>query len=540
MKHGSISLALLLSACASAPPRPPVTPPAPVTYALFVHVCDGVPCEPGNEPHKQPDAEITITRDGTTYVQHADGAGNLIVHDLVAAQRRVCAAADGFREACVDVTLPRSDGQDVFLLLERDVPPARTGLVRAFRHAVGDDGGMFNALGVTLMYAPWAYKFDRARLDANLAAAQRVGADYVRVLGSVGPEGWTDRVIDPAWSDYDAVIAGLTDLAYDRYHLRVQWSIFGGGSVTPADRDAVVDRFARMTRGRAHKVFAFEIANEGQAFNDDQNAMRALARRLTSQVQNLVAITAVTDTNACATYAGSSATAATMHYDRSFGGDDVQGPDGTIYHVRPIRQPWGWPGEYESTCGGQLPRLVFSNEPIGPQSSVNTDDQPLDIVMAYYTAFVAQNGAYVFHAGPGIRGGGKEDRDRGRSANLEDLPSFDRYASGLTAARACLPPGLANWTRHNAGWSTAPFDGFAQAAEAGAVVRVYAATAGPETFAVVLGLRRSVTASPKQAMALDVLDPMTCGVLRHLELGAGESFTLDADHVGLLLRGMGR
>ena len=61
--------------------------------------------------------------------------------------------------------------------------------------------------------AAWGYKFDRAKLERNLAALQGAGVDYVRVLGSVGGPGWEDRETDPRWTDYDAVIAGLTDLA---------------------------------------------------------------------------------------------------------------------------------------------------------------------------------------------------------------------------------------------------------------------------------------------------------------------------------------
>ena len=66
------------------------------------------------------------------------------------------------------------------------------------------------------------------------------------------------------WPDYDKVIAGLTDLAYDKYGLRVQWTLFGGAPSTPPGRarEALVDRFATMSRGREHKIFAFEIANE--------------------------------------------------------------------------------------------------------------------------------------------------------------------------------------------------------------------------------------------------------------------------------------
>src|SRR5687767_5777325 len=89
----------------------------------------------------------------------------------------------------------------------------RHGPVRAEHHAVADTEGPFNALGATLFWGTWGYKFDRARLERNLQTLSDAGFDYVRVLGSVGGASWSDRETDPRWDDYDSVIAGLTDLA---------------------------------------------------------------------------------------------------------------------------------------------------------------------------------------------------------------------------------------------------------------------------------------------------------------------------------------
>jgi hypothetical protein len=423
------------------------------------------------------------------------------------------------------------------------VGPVRTGLVRANRHAVCDDGGDFNAYGLSCFYAPWGYKFDRGRLEQNLADARDGGADYVRKLGSVGPDGWTDRPIDPTWPDYDAVIAGSTDLAYDVHGMRTKWTIFGGSqwTTTPESRAQLVDRFAAMARGREHKIFAFEISNEGQAFNGDLNEIRALGRRLKSQVPNIVALTTSDGENMCALYGDSGIDAATMHYQRDFGGDDVV-LNGVTYHFRPVRQPWGYPGEYDKNCGGRIPLLVFNNEPIGIQSSGNMDDLPLDIAAAYVTTFIAQNGAYVFHTGAGIRGGGVEDITPGkpytpRSANFRDQPTWSACTTALKNAKAFLPPGLANWTRKNSQWSDCPFVNFDKEDDAGKLVQAYHTVAGPDVYSIVMGLRQPVTAWPRQAMALDILDVETCQPFRHLDLGAGEAFTIEPDRVAVLLKG---
>ncbi len=62
----------------------------------------------------------------------------------------------------------------------------RGGPVRTQSRAVADAGGPFNALGATLFWGAWGYKFDRPRLDRNLEALNAAGVDYIRVLGSVG------------------------------------------------------------------------------------------------------------------------------------------------------------------------------------------------------------------------------------------------------------------------------------------------------------------------------------------------------------------
>ena len=426
-------------------------------------------------------------------------------------------------------------------------PPrrTRTGLVHQEGHCVADDGGPFNALGLTFFWAPWGYEFDRARLETNLAAiADDAQADYIRVLGAVGPEGWRDRTIDPSWDDYDDVIGSLTDLAYDRYGLRVQWSINGGGSVTPRDQRAFLDRFVRMSLGREHKIFAFEIANEGQGYNDDLVFLRAAADYLRARVPNLVAITTHNGANACELYANYLG-AMTVHYQRDFGGDDLV-TNGVLYHPRPWRQPWGTPGEYDAACTGRLPKLTFNNEPIGPRSSGNMDDNPLSMAVAFGTTFIAQNGAYVLHCGPGIRGGGYEDVNQEpgkvkpyvpREANFRDQPNWKPICRALRIARDVLPPGLANWTRANSQWSTCPFRGFDKADEAGLVTQVYHTFNGPDTWSVAHGIRAEFTASPVQAMELEWLDAETFEVFKSSRLGAGQPFTVTSDRPAVFLRG---
>jgi hypothetical protein len=379
---------------------------------------------------------------------------------------------------------------------------------------VADERGPFNALGTTLFWAAWGFRSDRARLERNLQALSDAGFDYVRVLGSVGGESWEDRPVDPRWGDYDAVVQGVTDLIYDRYGMRTQWTVFGGAPFTPSGepREVLVDRFAKLAKGREHKIFAFEIANEAR-YNgfegpDGMAELRRLGKRLNDQTSVLVALTAPAEKEACDTYAGAGADAATVHYVRT---------SGSAESWSPVLQPWTYPGDFDDGCRGQLPPVAFNNEPIGPESSVEEDDDVERIAGAYVLTFLANNAAYVLHTGPGVRGGGDADRKRGRHANIDELPSFRRISRTLGVTREYLPPGLANWTRHEPNSPKAPLTGSS---------RIYAASKGTDFVALVVPGPAAETFRTARASRIDVREAATGRVIRQVETGAGGEFRL--------------
>jgi hypothetical protein len=396
-------------------------------------------------------------------------------------------------------------------------PTLPRGPVRPEQHAVADADGPFNALGATLFWGAWGYKFDRERLERNLAALSDAGVDYIRVLGSVGGSSWSDREIDPRWPDYDEVAGAFTDLAYDKYGLRVQWTLFGGAPFTPRGRArrALVDRFTALARGREHKIFAFEIANEAGSNGFDGSEgiaeLRRLGARLSAKTSVIVALSDPDPTAECATYAGARVDAATWHYRRRFGDE---GP------WRPIRAPWNYPAGFDANCRGQLPKLVLNNEPLGPESSIEQDDDPARIASAYILTFLANHGAYVFHSGPGIRGGGAADVDGPlkRHANFADLPSFEPIARALKAARTYLPEGLANWTRVGPREPSAPITG---------PEHIYAAKRGSSFVALVAGRDRPMRMRVGADASIVIRNVGTGQIIKRLKLKAGETFTVD-------------
>lgn len=412
---------------------------------------------------------------------------------------------------------------------------ARGGVVRLEGRSLVDDGGPFNALGATMMWAAWGYKFDRARLEQNLQFLSDHGYHYIRALGVVGDyeqeDYWEGREIDWRWPDYAEVIAGLTDLAYDKYGLRVEWTLIGDGQINipdEADRYALVDTFVAMAAARPHKIMHFELANEawqnGFAGDAGRAQLRALTAYMRDESDNLVAASAP-EGHECETiqaiYAGEIADLATIHFDRDI--SKVEGP------WRPVRQPWEL-----QFCAG-VP-VGSNNEPIGPGASVAEENDPLRLVAGAITTHVSGLPLYVFHSRAGIRG----------DQNLWEMPGADAFVH----LRALVPGDLASWDLKNAHWPDSPFVVYAGeggqlypdtmwvdlAAPDSGVVRAYGATRDQQFVVFPIGVLNDVTLAARRAMTFEVLEPLTGAVLHAQQLAAGEQFVLSGGEA-LLIRG---
>jgi hypothetical protein len=420
-----------------------------------------------------------------------------------------------------------------------DVSGGRHGPVRLVDHSLEDDGGRFNALGASMFWAPWGYKLDRSRLESELQYLADRGFHYIRALGVVGdpvnPDSWDGREIDEAWPDYDAVIAGLTDLAYDRYGLRVQWTLIGDGQVavpTEPERYALADRFLAMAASRRDKIILFEIANEyyqnGFDGADGLAQLRALARYMSERTDILVAASAPTSADCGAVqevYGGDVADIATIHFSRT-----TDQADGVW---RPSRMPWDF-----AACTG-VP-VGANNEPIGPGSSVTSIDEVPPLAAAPLVTWVSGLPMHVFHSSAGVRG-------------------FEAFADmiGIDAQHhlmALAPGDLASWPRTECGDAESPFrcyarDGTTWVADAmwpelgnptGGAVRVYTATSGDAFFTVAIGVRAELQLEALRALQVDVVDPITNQVIGSHTLVAGEIVLVGDGREVVVVRGTSR
>lgn len=412
-----------------------------------------------------------------------------------------------------------------------DSGPSRRGMVRLDGRVLRDDGGPFLGLGATMMWAAWGYKNDRPKLKKALDLLSRGGFNYIRALGVVGDytaaDSWDSREIDWHWPDYADVIAGLTDLAFDKYGLRIEWTLIGDGQKNlpnEADRKKLVDTFVAMSKGREQKIMHFEIANEAwqNGFSGDTGLaeLRALSSDLRARTELLVAASAP-DGQACSdwqrVYGGGIADLATIHFERDRG--TIEGG------WKPVRLPWEL-----GNCAG-MP-VGSTNEPIGPGASVSSENDPVKLVAAAITTWVAQLPFYVFHSRAGVRG----DED---FATMAGIASFGGVSS-------LVPPDLPGWERKNMQWPDAPFVFYADdqrdktwpevAGATSGVIRAYGAVKGNEFFVFPIGIKSRVTIAPRKNSELEVIDPMTGKSLAKHTADAGKKLVIEGGEA-LILRG---
>lgn len=374
-----------------------------------------------------------------------------------------------------------------------ELPPApppgsgRRGLVRLEGRAFADDAGPWCALGVSEFPLLWLIRHELDRAATRAAWYRARGADFLRAFAEVGGPTWADRTIDPDHPGWEFDIHNAIALA-SRCGLRLAWTIFAGPSMAhdAAWYPRTTARVCALLAGALPTVQMIEIRNEGEG--PDDATTRACAAIVRARLPGVpVALCGTPEAELGRLYAGSAATLATVHYDRRY----------AERGWRPVRQPWGY---YELQ---DVPTAHVNNEPIGVDSSVAAESDPVRLCAAALTSWVTGEAGYVLHHGAGIRAGGAADLAKGRQADPWEEPALEQALALISGARACLPADLVTWERHGHAWPSHPLDiqsdvGDACEAPGGTGCnRCYAATSGDRAVVVVAGIRGRFLASAK-------------------------------------------
>lgn len=363
----------------------------------------------------------------------------------------------------------------------------RRGVVRLEGRAFADDAGPWLALGASEFPLLWLVRHEPDRAAARLRWYRACGVDYLRIFAEVGGPSWADRTIAPDDLGWESDVHGALELAA-HHGLRLAWTIFAGPPTVRASSwyQRTTTRLCALLAGSLPTVQMVEIRNEGEG--PDDATMRACAAIVRAQLPGVpVALCGTPESDLSRFYAGSGATLATVHYDRQY----------AERGWRPVRQPWGY-------CELQdMPIAHVSNEPIGVDSSVAAEADPVKLCAAALTSWVSGEAGYVLHHGAGIRAGGAADLARGRQADPWDEPALEQALRLIAGARECLPADLVTWERHGHAWPSHPLDihsdvGDACEAPGGTGCnRCYAATSGDRAVVVVAGIRGRFLASAK-------------------------------------------
>ena len=335
-----------------------------------------------------------------------------------------------------------------------------------------------------------------------------------------------------AWPDYWPQFRTLVDLAYDRYGLRTQITIFADAQLMP-DKQTRIDHLqkllAEVVRGREHKIILLEVANEawqnGFPGREGVADLREFAGILGSRTEIPVAITSNHDVspegNSTAfdqVYGGGVADIATWHFSRDRRTDAGWRP---IYDCWDLAERPGFPP-------------VSSNEPIGPGASVNVETEPVRLVMAAAFAYAAKLPMYVFHTGAGVSG----------KTRFQDMPAIDRFGHVIRL----LPPDLPNWQRNDGKTPDSPFTAFAggkpdrywpevDPARDGCV-RNTGSRKGDHFICVPIGIRPDgLTLQARSALEFTAYDPLTGQPLKSVKMRAQEKLTLPPGPGALLIVG---
>lgn len=412
-----------------------------------------------------------------------------------------------------------------------------TGPVRLIGRSLCDDDGPFLGLGASYFQALRHAKFDRARLDQNLAFLASKGFNYVRVLSMVN---WDGLEIAPvnftnhaghrveAWPDYWQQFRELLDRVAG-HGLRAEVTVFADAQYVMPERStrvAHLEGILENIAGREAQLLHLEVANEAwqNGFPGAPGVadLRYFTQYLAERTEVLVAITSNDDTSErgiTSLYQGSAADLATVHFSR-----DTRSPEG------------GWLPVSDCYRAGRLPGVppVSSNEPVGPGSSVSSETDPIKLCSAAVFAYLANLPAYVFHSNAGVYA-----RER-----FEDMPGV----GALQFVRRYLPGDLAGWSRNDGREPAAPFTVFCNGrpdcywpevrGATNGCHRNIGSTQGIEFICLPMGiLGDGVTLQARRPLRFSVLNPLTGATVSNLTMNAGHRFVIPQGPGAFILKG---
>jgi hypothetical protein len=434
----------------------------------------------------------------------------------------------------------------VFRVDSTFVPPGPD-VVRVKGKSLCDNHGPFLGLGASYFQALRRAKYDRTRLQSDLALLSAKGFNYVRILSMVN---WDQLEIAPisftnsaghsvtGWPDYWQQFRDLLD-SVSSNGLRAEITIFADAQFVMPNKATKLDHLDGILAniaGRENKIVHLEVANEAwqNGFPGSQGVsdLREFAQYLAERTSVPVAITSNDDTSdggIVSLYSGSAADLATVHFSRDTG--TVEG---------------GWLPVRDCYRAGNLPGVppVTSNEPIGAGSSVSMETDPIKLCAAAIFAYIANLPGYVYHSRAGVFGSVNCCPPSGGDVTFESSAGINAYQHLLQI----LPSDLASWVRNDGIEATAPFTVFCNGQPniywpslSGATSgcdRNIGSSKGRQFVCFPMGiLGGGVTLQSRRPMQFEVYNPLTGVVISSRVLSSGTQVTLPQGPGAFVIKG---
>ena len=321
----------------------------------------------------------------------------------------------------------------------------RTGVCRPDGRCVRDDQGLFNPLGLTLMWSMQGIQWDPDdHWQNNIDWAVEKRFDFVRPLTEVKWDG--NRLLDPqkqAW--WPDVLRRMMDLCYAA-GMRLGVTLRGKG--TDVDHLWLAREVARaIADGRTHNVLACEMENEYSNDGDPLEELMDMARIMSGLIPNMLALSTPGNAEEAARIKQACLDLALEMF---------------ILHTERSPADHGWRDVRQSYDFNNFRPLVGADwEGPGPGSSGSTLTSPLHLAMKRFIAIMCGSPIFILHCGTGVFGDGNPGGTGPRPANFWEIDNIDAICAAVRNIDALLPEGVSNWTVANTQWQppnpVAPF-----------------------------------------------------------------------------------
>lgn len=410
----------------------------------------------------------------------------------------------------------------IAMMDEPAVRPFRTprpGILRAEGQAILDDAGPFHPMTMTLFWLLYGIQHEPERILPTLDWIAARGVDGVRAIAQLD---WPNRSVNPRSPAWQRTLADAIDAVHER-GMRTILTLIGGANADALGEYTAMAAAEVINDGRAHKVIYVECANEWSHLKKVSAAtLVKMGRYLRDHTPCLVALSAPTNPED---------EESNVTIDAMKKLVDQAGANVFPLHTRRKDHDRKWAQVRQAYDANLFDIPVSLQEPPGPQSSVKTNESPLQLALMRYLGAMCGAAMYTLHAAQGVSG--IEDPKYARPEWMWEVPDVEAIIKAVRGVDAWLPERIENWKvinnkRADHPLKLDPIAGFWEGSGPGVVNKNYAAASGRDFRESLLGVKAPVNGALMQVgkatkhCRVEVIDPVLQRVVHEEDLSAGE------------------